>query len=64
MPTPDDAVPIVDALEQSRDVADGELAVDRELPLEADEADAAEQSLVVPFDQDEDPAWALDGEPG
>jgi hypothetical protein len=30
--------------------------VDRELPMEADEADAADQSREVPMDEDEQPA--------
>ena len=49
---PDDA-PVADAVEQALPAAPagGRHAVD--LPLEADEADAAEQAHVVPLDEDE-----------
>ena len=52
MTTPDD-VPVTDALEQRQPAAPVEELLDRELPLEADPADAAEQSVVVPLDEDE-----------
>jgi hypothetical protein len=46
--------PEADALEQSRGVASGEAGgVRAERPLEADDADAAEQAVVVPQDEDE-----------
>ena len=52
MTTPDD-VPVADALEQQAPAAPGEERVERDLPVEADPADAAEQSVVVPLDEDE-----------
>ncbi len=42
-----------DVAEQAREAGPGEHAVDRELPLEADAGDAAEQAVVVPLDEDE-----------
>jgi hypothetical protein len=46
--------PEADALEQSRSVSPGEGGdAGAERPLEADDADAAEQAAVVPQDEDE-----------
>ena len=54
---PDPAVPLeapeADVLEQSADAAPGVHRADRELPLEADDLDAAEQAVVVEEDGDE-----------
>jgi hypothetical protein len=47
-----DEVPVADALEQSAEAAPGEHVADRDLPMEADEADAAEQAVVVEIDDD------------
>jgi hypothetical protein len=52
MTTPD-AVPVADAAEQSVPAAPGEERLPHATPLEADEADAAEQAVVVPLDEDE-----------
>ncbi len=45
--------PEADAIEQAQPSAPGEHRAARDLPLEADDADAAEQADVVPFDEDE-----------
>lgn len=45
--------PEADAVEQSRAVAGARPPVRRELPAEADEADAADQALEVELDEDE-----------
>jgi len=45
--------PEADVLEQSADAAPGEHRAERELPLEADDLDAAEQAVVVEQDADE-----------
>ena len=45
--------PEADVLEQSTDAAPGEHRAARELPLEADDLDAAEQAVVVEQDADE-----------
>jgi hypothetical protein len=42
-----------DVLEQGRSAGPGEHQAARELPLEADAADSAEQAVVVPLDEDE-----------
>ena len=42
-----------DAAEQAREVTDEEPGELRELPLEVDEADAAEQIRDVPYDDDD-----------
>jgi hypothetical protein len=42
-----------DVLEQAQPVGPGEHRAARELPLEADAADSAEQAVVVPLDEDE-----------
>lgn len=47
-----DHVPLADALEQSVPVAPDEHVAARDLPLESDEADAAEQAVVVEADDD------------
>lgn len=45
--------PEADVLEQAQPVAPGEHRVPREASLEADDADADEQAVVVPLDEDE-----------
>jgi hypothetical protein len=45
--------PEADAIEQAQSSAPGEHRAARDLPLEADQADAAEQAVVVPLDEDE-----------
>jgi hypothetical protein len=45
--------PEADVLEQSADAAPGQHRAERELPLEADDLDAAEQAVVVEQDADE-----------
>jgi hypothetical protein len=45
--------PEADVLEQSTDAAPGEHRAARDLPLEADDLDAAEQAVVVEEDADE-----------
>ena len=42
-----------DLLEQAQPAGPGEHAAARDLPLEADAADSAEQAVVVPLDEDE-----------
>jgi len=53
----DPAVPLeapeADVLEQSTDAGPGEHRAERELPLEADDLDAAEQAVVVEEDADD-----------
>jgi hypothetical protein len=50
--TPDD-VPEADAVEQTIPAAPAEERLETDLPLEVDAADAAEQAVVVPLDEDE-----------
>jgi hypothetical protein len=45
--------PEADVLEQSTEAGPGEHRADRDLPLEADDLDAAEQAVVVEQDADE-----------
>ena len=45
--------PDADVVEQAAAVAPGEHRADRDLPLEADAYDAAEQAVVVDLDEDE-----------
>lgn len=47
-----DEVPLSDALEQSVAAGPDEHVAARDLPLEADEADAAEQAVVIEADED------------
>jgi hypothetical protein len=53
VPPVGDDVPEADAVEQSQPVAPVEDGDTPDLPLEADGADAAEQAVVVPLDEDE-----------
>ena len=46
-------VPAADAVEQAQDAAPGPHRAERDLPLEADDLDSAEQAVVVPLDEDE-----------
>ena len=48
-----DDVPEADALEQSLEVADDQIATRPQLGEEVPEADALEQSLAVPLDEDD-----------
>jgi hypothetical protein len=45
--------PEADVVEQAADAGPGEHVADRDLPLEADEFDAAEQATVVEQDEDD-----------
>jgi hypothetical protein len=53
VPPVGDGVPEADAVEQSQPVGPVEHCDAPDLPLEADDADAAEQAVVVPLDEDE-----------
>ena len=57
MTTPDPDVPLeaaeADVLDQAAETAPVEHRAERDLPLEGDELDAAEQSVVVEQDADE-----------
>ena len=52
-PSVDVDVPEADAVEQAQPAGPGEHRAARDLPLEADPADSAEQAVVVPLDEDE-----------
>jgi hypothetical protein len=49
----DDDEPAADVMEQAAPVGPGERRLPRDLPDEADAADAAEQSVAVPLDDDD-----------
>ena len=53
VPEVGDEVPAADAAEQALEAGPGEHRAARDLPLEADELDSAEQAVVVPLDEDE-----------
>lgn len=52
-PSRDPEAPEADVVEQARAAGPAEHRVARELPLEADPIDAAEQAVVLPVDDDE-----------
>jgi hypothetical protein len=53
-PTVGADAPEADVVEQSQPATPGSTTLRHDVPFEADDADAAEQSVAVPLDDDED----------